>query len=65
MKKMAKEVHAVEDMIDKYEKELRENDIDRLNSKECTANGSTIFLDLISNLERIGDHAINIADSVM
>ena len=64
-KTMAKEVHGVEDMIDKYEKKLRENNIGRLNSKECTANGSTIFLDLISNLERIGDHAINIADSVM
>ena len=33
----------------------------RLNSKQCSANAGVIFFDLLSNLERIGDHANNIA----
>ena len=43
---------------------LRENNIARLNKKICNANVSAIFLDLISNLERIGDHSTNIAERV-
>ena len=43
--------------------ELRENNIKRLNEKSCSAASSVIFLDLISNLERIGDHANNIGNA--
>ena len=52
-------VEKIEDEIDDLEKELRENNIRRLKDKTCSANSSVIFLDLISNLERIGDHANN------
>lgn len=58
-------VKEIELQIDIFEKELRENNIKRLNNKECSANSSTIFLDLISNLERIGDHSTNIAERVL
>nr|WP_207758222.1 Na/Pi cotransporter family protein [Clostridium botulinum] len=61
----AKHVKEIESKIDTYEKALRENNIKRLNQKKCSANSSTIFLDLISNLERIGDHSTNIAERVM
>ena len=54
----------IEDAIDEHEKNLRENNMVRLNKKVCSANISTIFLDIISNLERIGDHATNIAQAV-
>lgn len=57
-------IKAIEESIDRYEKDLRENNIKRLNEHSCSANSSTIFLDLISNLERIGDHSSNIAESV-
>ena len=61
----ALEVKAVEQSIDECEKELRENNILRLNKRVCTANVSAIFLDLISNFERIGDHSMNIAERVI
>ena len=62
--KEALNIKEIEESIDKYEKDLRENNIRRLNEHSCSANSSTIFLDLISNLERIGDHSNNIADAV-
>ncbi|MGL4773413.1 MAG: PhoU domain-containing protein, partial [Clostridium sp.] len=50
-----------EEKIDRLEKVYRENNIKRLNEKACNAKSGSIFFDLISNLERIGDHANNIA----
>ncbi|MDU1077173.1 PhoU domain-containing protein, partial [Clostridium sp.] len=61
----AKSISVIEERIDKYEKKLRNNNIKRLNEKSCNANSSTMFLDLISNLERIGDHSNNIAEAIM
>ncbi|MCF0147000.1 MAG: Na/Pi cotransporter family protein [Clostridium sp.] len=58
-----KELETVEEEIDKLEKKLRENNIKRLHDKSCSAASSVVFLDLISNLERIGDHANNIGNS--
>lgn len=60
----AEKIREIEENIDIYEKSLRESNIIRLNKKVCSANSSTIFLDLISNFERIGDHSTNIAESV-
>lgn len=64
-KNIAEEIKPIEAKIDTYERTFRENNIARLNEKVCNANASTIFLDLISNLERIGDHATNIAETVV
>lgn len=57
------EIEQIEDEIDELEKQFRENNIKRLNEKSCSAASSVIFLDLLSNLERIGDHANNIGTS--
>ena len=54
-------IEDVENAIDEMQKRFRENNIERLREKSCSASSSVIFLDLISNLERIGDHANNIA----
>ncbi|MEG0238131.1 MAG: Na/Pi cotransporter family protein [Clostridium sp.] len=54
----------LESAIDAMEKELRNNHIKRLSGKKASAYGSVIFLDIISNLERIGDHAVNIAEVI-
>lgn len=61
----AKKIKNIEEDIDRYEKTLRNNNIKRLNRKVCCANASTIFLDIISNLERIGDHSTNIVESIV
>ncbi|HZK40857.1 MAG TPA: Na/Pi cotransporter family protein [Atribacterota bacterium] len=58
--KLAQEVALKEDEIDKIEKGLRDNHIYRLNQGLCYPESGIIFLDLISNLERVGDHANNI-----
>ncbi len=61
----AESIIAVEARIDVLEKELRENHIKRLNDGTCSAHAGAVFLDLINNLERIGDHAMNIAEAVL
>ncbi|MEA1939339.1 MAG: Na/Pi cotransporter family protein [Candidatus Caldatribacteriota bacterium] len=58
---LANEVASNEDEIDDIEMELRNNHIHRLNKGVCFPESGVIFLDLISNLERIGDHANNIS----
>ena len=55
------EVEKVEEEIDSLEKQFRENNIKRLSAKTCLADAGIMFFDLLSNLERIGDHANNIA----
>ncbi|MDD6467414.1 MAG: Na/Pi cotransporter family protein [Erysipelotrichaceae bacterium] len=57
-------VRVNEDMVDKTEKELREKHLRRLAEKKCEIEAGVVFLDVISNLERISDHAMNIADYV-
>ena len=51
--------------IDAKEKQYRKNHIDRLNRGECDANRGVLFCDILSNLERIGDHCNNIAERVI
>jgi phosphate:Na+ symporter len=58
---LANQVIEREGEIDLLEKNLRKEHIRRLNEQKCTPASGVIFLDLISNLERIGDHASNIA----
>lgn len=55
------EVEKIEEEIDSLEKQFRENNINRLSAKICLADAGIMFFDLLSNLERIGDHANNIA----
>ncbi|MDW2799389.1 Na/Pi cotransporter family protein [Clostridium boliviensis] len=53
-----------EDEVDALEEELREKHIERLSTGECNSSAGVVFLDLISNLERISDHAYNLAGYV-
>ena len=63
--KKAESIMAIEDRIDSLEKELRASHIRRLNNGGCSATVGAVFLDVISNFERIGDHATNIAEVVI
>lgn len=59
-----RKVSQYEDTVDGMEEELREEHINRLSSGECAPSSGVIFLDIISNLERISDHAYNLAGYV-
>ena len=58
---LAKETIALEDRIDYMEKTLRAQHIARLNAGGCSPGAGVIFIDILSNLERVGDHANNLA----
>jgi phosphate:Na+ symporter len=62
---LAREVAEKEDLIDKMERKLRKKHILRLNEGQCSGQAGIVFVDIISNLERIGDHAVNIAEAVL
>ncbi|WP_419095561.1 Na/Pi cotransporter family protein [Alkalihalobacterium alkalicellulosilyticum] len=64
-KDMALSVVAKEDLIDKMERKLRKKHILRINEGNCTGSAGIVFVDIVSNLERVGDHAVNIAETVI
>ncbi len=53
-----------EAFIDDMEEELRKQHIKRLGKQLCNANAGIIFLDMLTNLERISDHCLNIVGYV-
>ena len=58
------EVIKLEESVDKMEKELQANHITRLTNGECSPEAGMIFSDIVSGLERVGDHATNIAFAI-
>jgi phosphate:Na+ symporter len=64
-KELAKKVLRLEDQIDAFEKKYKRNHIRRLKEGVCDIRSDVIFTDTLRNLERIGDHADNIANSVL
>ncbi len=57
-------VEDVEETIDNTTEALRQHHVDRLKQHKCSAKNGMIYLDILTNLERIGDHAENIATSM-
>ena len=62
---LADKVMKQEPLLDSMEKKLRKEHIMRLNEGNCSPSSGIVFLDLIRNLERVGDHADNLAVSVI
>lgn len=54
-----------EDDVDNLETEIRDKHIIRLSKKKCDTESGVVYLDVISNLERISDHSLNIAEYSM
>lgn len=59
-----KEVDKYEDKVDELRDSLRDSHMKRLNEGACSIHSGVIFLDIVSNLERISDHSVNIAGIV-
>ncbi len=64
-KPSAQKIVKNEEEIDNMENKLRLNHIKRLSSGLCDPSSGVIFLDLLTNLERVGDHSFNIASYVL
>jgi phosphate:Na+ symporter len=54
-----------EDLIDSMRKNFKKNHMRRLSEGSCNINSGIIFVDIINNLEKIGDHVYNIAQVMM
>lgn len=61
----ANKVISIEENIDVLERTLRKRHIRRLSDGSCNARSGVVYLDVISNIERVGDHAMNIAGIYM
>jgi len=54
----------IEDEIDAMRKSIIAGHIDRMNKGECKSENNSVFVNLVSNLERIGDHFNYVAHSI-
>ena len=61
----AYETVRAEDIVDDMEEKLRAGHINRLANNLCNVRSGVRYLDTLTNLERISDHAMNIAQSVI
>lgn len=59
------EILQIEDQVDKMEKRLQQAHVDRLTRNECTPAAGMIYSDIASGLERVADHATNIAFAIL
>lgn len=55
----------MESVVDDIEETLRNNHISRLNTGECAVLPGLIFIDMLHNFEKIGDHTFNVAEAVI
>lgn len=62
---LARKVIKNEVIIENLEREYRYGHIMRLNEGICSGFVGPILLDILSNMERIGNHAVNIAEYVL
>ena len=59
------DVITLEDKVDNMEKLLQKTHVERLTKGECTPEAGMIFSDIASGLERVADHATNIAFAIV
>ncbi len=62
---LAYEINKEEDNLDNLVKEYRKNHINRINDRSCSENEAGFYVDILSNIERIGDHCNNMAVNVI
>ncbi len=59
------QAQVLEDAVDHLEDSLRNNHIRRLNTGECSVDSGLIFIDMLHNFEKIGDHSYNLAEAIV
>ncbi len=59
------DIMRLEDAVDEKERELQKDHVGRLTRNECSPEAGMLFSDIVSGLERVADHATNIAFSIL
>ena len=57
--RLAKKIEPLEEVIDELKEKLGNNHMERLKKRECNVEIGTIYMEILSNLERIADHCSN------
>ena len=60
---IANEIAAMEQQIDDMTKNYREYHLQRMREGRCTEEACILYSELLTDFERIGDHALNIAQA--
>jgi phosphate:Na+ symporter len=63
--KEAKLSHQHEDMLNRMQVNFRRSHVQRMSEGKCTPEAGLIFIDLVDNIEKIGDHLTNIAQAII
>jgi phosphate:Na+ symporter len=59
------EANGCEERINQLEDTMREGHIKRLNNGVCEVDSGLVFIDMLTNFEKVGDHTFNIAEAVV
>ena len=59
------EARVIEEEVDVMQEQKMENHIERLKAEICDPRGGVVYTDMVSDLERISDHAMNIAEGIL
>ncbi len=62
--KIMTEAKRLETSINMLEDHYRRDHVSRLNEGTCTVDAGLIFIDMLTNFEKIGDHCYNLAESI-
>jgi phosphate:Na+ symporter len=64
-KNLAKRVLEIEEEINKLERKFQEEHYKRLKEGICKPEAGPLYLEILANLERVGDHSENIASGII
>lgn len=59
------QILALEDEVDHLERELQKTHVRRMAKGKCTPQAGVIYTDMVTGLERVADHATNIAFAIL
>lgn len=63
--KMAAQIEPLEETVDMMVDTLKNKHVERLKKGKCTIDGGFVFLEVLTNLERISDHCSNVAVTML
>ena len=62
---LVSKIEPLEEVVDSIQEKLERAHMKRLNQKECSVEAGVVFLEIISNMERISDHCSNIGVAIL